>query len=136
MLFGQLLVLFVYVNQLQLTYNVLWNKDNLISCQLCNHHLDQLSFFECYHMSSYHFFTGWSKKFCPSIITLWSFICVVGSKYLVSLLQCALPWNDRANNLFNPWKLGSTKKSKYCFCPLLTLLIDFFPVNCSLKTRF
>ena len=42
LLLGQLLVLLVCLNLLQLTYNVFWNKDNLINTQLYNHHLNQL----------------------------------------------------------------------------------------------
>ena len=44
----------VYLNLLQLAYNFIWNRDNLANNQLCNHFLDQLQFFECYHMLLYH----------------------------------------------------------------------------------
>ena len=45
----------VYLDLLQLVYSVLWNRDNLVNNQLCNHLLDQLQFFKCYQMFLNHF---------------------------------------------------------------------------------
>ena len=38
--------------------------------QLCNHPLDLLQFFECYHMYLYYFYLADQKSFFPSIIML------------------------------------------------------------------
>ena len=62
----------------------------------------QINIFKCVLIS---FFTGSSKKFCPSIITL-SFISTVGTKYLVCPVLTALFLNDKTKSIFTPWKLG------------------------------
>ena len=43
-------VLVIYLYLLQLTYNVLWNRDNLAKCQLYNYLLDHFQPFDCSHM--------------------------------------------------------------------------------------
>ena len=50
MLLDQHQALAVYLNLLQLAHNLLWNMDNLLYNQLCNHLLYQLQLFECYHL--------------------------------------------------------------------------------------
>ena len=111
-------VLVVELNLLLSSYNILWSRDNLVNNQLHDHLLDQLHFFKYYHMFLNSFFTGWSKKFCPSVITLQSFISIVGSKYRLLLVRWALFSNDKIKSLFIPWKYESIKLSKYwlCFC--------------------
>ena len=44
------LIFVACLNFLQLAYNVLLNKDSLVNNQLCNHPLDHLQSFECYHI--------------------------------------------------------------------------------------
>ena len=100
------LVFLVYLDLLQSTYNILWNMDNLVNNQLYNHRIDQLQFFEYYHIFLNHAFTGWSKKFFPLIITLWRYISTVGSKYHLWLSRFS---NEKRKSLFTPWKLGSSK---------------------------
>ena len=53
-------MLFVYLNLLLSSYR---NKDNLANRQLSNHHLNQLQFFECYHMVLDHFLLADQKRF-------------------------------------------------------------------------
>ena len=83
-------VFFVYLNILQLPYNFLGDKNNLVNSQLCNHLLDQLRFFLMLSYVLKSFFTGWLKTFLPSIITMltiitifyfsfWKIICVYSS---------------------------------------------------------
>ena len=69
LLLNQHQVHLVYLNLLQLTYNALWNRDNLINNQLCNHLLDLLQcFWMLYLLIS--LLTGWSQKSYSSVITL------------------------------------------------------------------
>ena len=55
LIYEQHLVLVVYLNLLQPSYNFLWNKNNLIKNQLCNHLLDQWQFFKNFHVLFYYF---------------------------------------------------------------------------------
>ena len=61
------------------------------------------------------FVIDWSKTFCLSIVTLYSFTSTFGIKYPVWLVRCALSSNDKTKTLFTPWKLESIKKYKYWF---------------------
>ena len=63
------------------SHNNFWNRYNIVNNQLCNHLLDQLQSFKCYHVIK-SFFTGWSRKFDSLIITLWSFISISGKNIL------------------------------------------------------
>ena len=56
--FDKHLVFVVYLNLLQLAYNIFQNRDILLNNQLCNHRLDQLQFFKFYHMFFNNFFAG------------------------------------------------------------------------------
>ena len=46
----QYLVFFVYLNLLLSPYNIFRNTYNLLNNQSCNHLLDQLECFKCFHM--------------------------------------------------------------------------------------
>ena len=67
----QHLIFVVSLNLLQLVYNIPWNMDNLVSNQFCNHHLDQLQFYECYHVFK-SVFTGSSINHSIIIFYLYS----------------------------------------------------------------
>ena len=107
LILDQHLVLVVYLNLLLLTYNVLRNRDNLINNQLCNHPLDQLQFFECYHKFLNHFVLADQKKFLPLIITL-------------------IFWYDKTENLSTPWKLVQLNNLKIGLVSALSLYFDIY----------
>ena len=55
------------------------------------------------------FFTGWSKNFCPSIITLGSSISTVERKYSVRTVLLVIYSNNKTKSQFAPWKIGWIK---------------------------
>ena len=51
----RVIMLVVYWNPLLSSYNIIWNRDNLVHNHLCNHLPDQSQSFECYHILLNHF---------------------------------------------------------------------------------
>ena len=77
------------------------------------------------------------KKNFPSIITLSSFIFTVERKYILCSFLTALSWNEITKSLFNPWKLGWIKYSKYGSWTSLYLFVwDLFQLIVLLKPDF
>ena len=63
LVFDHYLELVAYLNLLQLAYNVISNKENLVNDQLREYPVDQVKFFEYYHMFSNHFALADKKDF-------------------------------------------------------------------------
>ena len=97
MLLEQHLVFAIYLNLLQLICSIFWNRDNLINIiTLTCRNLSNVP----YVLKS--FFSGWSKKFLPSITISWKII-------LLRLYQPLSSSNAKTKSLFTPWKLGSIR---------------------------
>ena len=95
-------VLAVYLNLLLSFYNVLWNNYDLANNQLCNPLLDQLQFFECFHIILW-LLINWLRKFFLSIIKL----LLQFEDNISSLFLLSLQLNSKTKWLFTPWKLGT-----------------------------
>ena len=126
MLLDQHQAFVVYLNLLLSTYNNFWNRDNLVKYQLCNHLLDQLQSFKCYHMFFNYFvlvdwksFVHWSQhyrslfllgegKISSNLLDQYNFQMIKQNVYLL------LENLDKLSNL----NIG--------FVPLPLLLIDIY----------
>ena len=72
------------------------------------------------------FFTGWSKRFFPSIITLWSFISTFGRLYTLLLVLCVSFSNSKIKSLFTPWNLIQLSDSNLDFVLIILVVIDIY----------
>ena len=108
--------LFIYLNLLQLAYNIYWNRDDLVNKQLCNHHLNQWQFSECYHMFLNQCYCSIKEtSFNDHNIVIFYFYNWK-KILLVTFSDSTRSSNIKTKSLFTSWKLGSIKKSKYLFC--------------------
>ena len=103
------------LKSIAINYNVLWNKDNLVNNQLCNHQHKQLQFFL---MVSYILNFYWLMVHVISFVQElqhFNLLFLQLEEYFVQLVRATLFSNDKAKILFIPWKFGLTGKSKYWF---------------------
>ena len=110
-------VLVVYLKLLLPSYIVFWIRDSLVSKQLCNHLLDQLKVFECFHMFlNRFFFSGW-WVLCLNHNILIFYL------YIWSLLSS----NDKTKSLFTHWKsFDKLSNPNIGFVFVLFLFIDVY----------
>ena len=82
MLLDQHLVFAIYLNLLQLICSIFWNRDNLINIITLT--CRNLSNVPCVLKS---FFSGWSKKFLPSIMISWKII-LLETLSTINIFKC------------------------------------------------
>ena len=110
-------------------YNVLWNGDNLVRSQLCNHHLNQLQFFECFYILLDHFLLADQKIFfyrsqhCNVLFlsVAEKITCILFGMHFVQMIK---------------QKLYLLSKNLGQLSNLNIILLILIPVSCSFKTWF
>ena len=127
MLSDQHHALFVYLNLLLSSDDILWSRENLVGNHLCHNLLDQLQFFEFIIFSSVIFY--WlikTKSFLPSIITLWSFICTLEENFMCVLLYLHYFQTIKQKLYFLPESSDQFNNLNVYFVFLLFFLIRFY----------
>ena len=126
MLLDQHQAFVVDLNLLLSTYNNFWNRDNLVKYQLCNHLLDQLQSFKCYHMFfNYFVLVDW-KSFVHRSQHYSSLFLLVEGKTSCNLLDQYNFQMIKQNVYLLLENLDKLSNLNIGFVPLPLLLIDIY----------